>query len=364
MAHAGGQSCLKWDWTPDTWDWDPSVERWSPKKGQPKGSARLTVSTTGLDASDSYDFWREAVFYNFQAARKPVIRRDHFSAHAVALLADCGEFYTYRSDPITGDRKREHIARDDCDNIDIGLVIAGTRYQEGTDRRCWASAPGEFFIFDYRQPSHVEWTAHRGAHFRLNRTWLQEVFGYDLPLEDALSKALSGSPLAPFLKTQYGLLARKINHLSNDEREIILSHTRSLTLETLRHVGCDHFGPGKMTSLGLRIVAKRYIDQHLCHPGLDAVMIADHLGCSRATLYRAFKDQSFSVAGYIREQRLQLFMGKLRKAGEKKTLAFLAQECGFNDYATFNKTFQRRFDMTPGDARENAALDQAPPLTD
>src|SRR5690606_41963770 len=77
----------------------------------------------------------------------------------------------------------------------------------------------------------------------------------------------------------------------------------------------------------LCLAAQRYIDPNLSRPALDAATLALAIGCSRATLYRAFADHGLTVVGYIREQRLQKFHRLLKTAAKGGPIAVLAEQC-------------------------------------
>jgi AraC-like DNA-binding protein len=102
---------------------------------------------------------------------------------------------------------------------------------------------------------------------------------------------------------------------------------------------------------GLLLAACRLINQQLAHPGLDAAFIAGRLGCSRATLYRAFAHQNLAVAGYIREQRLQQVWSLLHTLPDAVPIAEVARRCGFLDSTSFSRLFRRRFGVRARDVR-------------
>lgn len=101
----------------------------------------------------------------------------------------------------------------------------------------------------------------------------------------------------------------------------------------------------------LWLAASRLIDLQLAHPGLDAAFIAARLGCSRATLYRAFADRDLAVAGYIREQRLQRVWCLLHSLPASVPIAEVARRCGFLDSTSFSRLFRRRFGVRARDVR-------------
>src|SRR5690606_30514628 len=99
------------------------------------------------------------------------------------------------------------------------------------------------------------------------------------------------------------------------------------------------------------VAAKRYIDAHLADPQLGVLGIAGALGCSRATLYRAFSERDVSLANYIKEARLSRAAQLLRKGAAPETLSKLAHDCGFTNADHFRREFRRRFGLSPSEFR-------------
>ena len=120
---------------------------------------------------------------------------------------------------------------------------------------------------------------------------------------------------------------------------------------TSRRGGTDAAGDEPARTDDLLLAACRLIDQQLAHPGLDAAFIAARLGCSRATLYRAFAARDLAVAGYIRERRLQRVWRLLHSLPPSVPIAEAARRCGFLDSTSFSRLFRRRFGMRARDVR-------------
>ncbi len=341
---------ISWDWTPETWAWSPDRERWRPEHGAPGECVHLEVTTEGIETTDAYDFWRETVFYNFCADPPDSDTDIEFKARADALIAARGEFYAYESDAISGARTHRQVRSDDAEGIDLGLVLAGERRHRESAGEHMAQV-GTLFFYDAAHSSQVRWSPHRGAHLSLRREEVVAAIGGDVPSATLVSKALADSALAPFLRAQLELFSRRIHLLSNVERALLLDSTIDLALSVLRSVAGPLAGSATPRRNNLFVAAKTLIARRLTDPDLDAVAIAERLGCSRATLYRAFADQGLTVSEYIREERLQRAMNSLRMIGRKVQIAQLAQEVGFRDPSNFGRAFRQRFGVNPSAVR-------------
>lgn len=340
------------NWTPDVWEWTPDRGRWSPEYGRPSECVFLALSTEAVPPREAYDYWRETVFYGFQADPPGADQRRAFQAEVAGLIAPRGDLYWYRSDPVSGHRDRKQCRRDDHPQVDLGLVLAGERGHQQEGDRALRAGPGELIFYDPAQPSRVDWGAHRGLHLSLDREAARRALGGVVPPPSELVRGLRRSPLYPFLEAQLRLMAAHGAHLEEPHRTLVFDQLLDLALGTLSAIGAR---PAHRPSL--LFAARQLIHRELAHPDLDVTTLARRLGCSRATLYRAFADQDLSVGGYLREARLRRVRRLLRRAPAHWTIAEIAARCGFVDSASFSRLFRRRFGFSPREARDPDAPD-------
>lgn len=299
-----------------------------------------------VGAQEAYDFWCDTVFYNFNAIRKP---EKEFSAIVKGVVSRRGAFFTYNSDEMTGARTTEHISRDGDDEINLGVVLAGTRQQaEGDDTETNAGA-GDLFFYNAATPSRIRWSRHRGLHLCLPLAEIGTGIG-KISASEAV-RHLSSSRLAPFLKGQLTMLAEGMDGLSPEEQAVMLQSSIDLAVVTLRAALLPEEGIPQAKG-GLFVAACLYIDGHLADQGLDPARIAQALGCSRATLYRRFADRDLTIAGYVREMRLQKMMRLLKSTPRSMTISQMATLAGFGDPVTMMQMFRRRFGGAPSDFRK------------
>jgi AraC family transcriptional regulator, positive regulator of tynA and feaB len=98
--------------------------------------------------------------------------------------------------------------------------------------------------------------------------------------------------------------------------------------------------------------AKLYLLAHLSDPDLDTPQLATHLGLSARYVQAIFAAQQSSVHHWILEQRLQQCrQDLLQTANPESRVATIAYRRGFNDLSYFNRSFKRRFGMTPSQCR-------------
>lgn len=101
-----------------------------------------------------------------------------------------------------------------------------------------------------------------------------------------------------------------------------------------------------------------WLQENYTDPDLQSEQVAKHFNISSRyiqSLFSKFGD-GLTFVSYLREQRLQRALTLLEsRAHEHLPIAQLCWSCGFSDPVHFGKVFRRRFGMTPGQARRNAA---------
>ena len=111
---------------------------------------------------------------------------------------------------------------------------------------------------------------------------------------------------------------------------------------------------------GFYWAARRLIDRLCTNADLTPERVAVALGCSRASLYRAFARRGESIAATIWSARIERAQRMLVSAeGAGLLVSDIAQHCGFRELPTFTRMFKRRFGMTPRDARDMAFANRA-----
>ncbi len=334
-----------WDWTPDEWAWSPDVGRWRPEYGSPSVCVAFDVTTSGLSPAQAYDYWRETVFYGFDADRNS--GDSGFSAHASGLLAPRAEFYAYQSDGVSGRRTQKQARVDGSDDVILGSVFTGRRWHRDDQESVVTSSRGDTFFYDAARPSRVMWGAHSGSHLALRRSDVVEALGQDVPPAGLVAEALARSSLSPLFAARMRLLSDTLSILTRVERALLLDGTVELALSVLQQAVCVSKGGQSGQREALFAAARRLIDKNLDNPDLDAGSVALALGCSRATLYRAFSDQGLTVYGYIRELRLQRVRKLLGAVERAESIAELARASGFRDPSNFGRAFRQRFGVSP-----------------
>lgn len=112
---------------------------------------------------------------------------------------------------------------------------------------------------------------------------------------------------------------------------------------------------------GLYEAARHYIADCCMHPELTPDRVAMAMGCSRASLYRAFVSHEESIGAAIWSARLERAYGMLVSAESiGMTIVDISLLCGFREITTFTRMFRRRYGTSPGKARDCRRSTAAP----
>ncbi|HEY7852395.1 MAG TPA: helix-turn-helix transcriptional regulator [Caulobacteraceae bacterium] len=96
---------------------------------------------------------------------------------------------------------------------------------------------------------------------------------------------------------------------------------------------------------GIARRALRHIEARIADPALSVAEVATAVGCSRATLYRAFTEHGTGVADLMRELRLRRASALLEQGS--MGVAEVALACGLVDARTLQRLCKARFGVSP-----------------
>jgi AraC-like DNA-binding protein len=172
---------------------------------------------------------------------------------------------------------------------------------------------------------------------------------------DALYHVPAETPGLALLR-DYAELAR--NSLASENRAAALAanHLYELTALVLEGFVRAETGRSERSIRAARLsLAKREILARLSEPDLGVASIARSLGISPRYLQRLFEAEGLTFSDFLREGRLELAFHRLRSDALREVgISVIAYDCGFSDLSHFNRTFRRRYGMTPSEVRAEA----------
>jgi AraC-like DNA-binding protein len=310
-----------------------------------------SFDTGGVPPHERFAFWRDCCMRRFEPTGSAGAVGKPFGASVRRLVGPTGAF-TYVRVTASGVRRTARMCRaDDVDDLVVGIGFgSGGNGWLGSPDRTFRQASREVRLFDYySQPSVTEWAGqeHRGLFVDLPRTAFDARTLSRILAADGARLAPGG--LAPLLAAQMQTLSRIAPGLAAPDREAGLRAVLDLTVTVLRREFGKDSAESDVCEDGMFVAAQALIRRQFGSPDLTPETLARRLGCSRAHLYRLFGRHQLTVAGFIRDTRLQQCRAALATGSASETIGDIAFRCGFENPVHFARLFRQRFGMRPSD---------------
>lgn len=254
------------------------------------------------------------------------------------------------------ERRRDHAGR----NSDGPIVLVINRGQyhsfpEGTKRSA-KLAPGDAALFDTTRPStHTYPGDHRSLALNIPRRRFLGAVRHGEDLDLATIPASNGV---------LRLLVHYANGLLDDAAlsepavvEQVADHLLDLTVLAL---GTDRDATETARNRGLRAarlaavlsrIRASYVDSDI-----SPELVAQRIGISTRYLHDLLHETGQSFSERVQELRLARAFTLLGRHGSsRRKIADIAYEAGFNDLSYFNRSFRRKYGLTPSSARGRSA---------
>lgn len=346
---AGPEPAGLFSWSSEIWSWSPEHVRWTLDLGLPTAPVFFEVSTDQFPVEARYDSWRKLLYYSFEGDPLPEGAAQAFTARTSCLISDPVQLVSYSSSAVSG-RGVPADRADDRETYTLGVVEEGERRYEQEGARPAVSRPGEFFVFDNRWHSRVTWSDHAAVQLSVRRADLEQRIGGAIPEPVEMMALLEAAEMGQMLKGQIRLAAKHMAGMRENEREFLLAQLLQLTMfacETATAANAYH-APQRRD---LWSAAITLIERNLGRPAFGAKALQSQLGCSRATLYRAFAEKSTSVSEQIANMRVARAKVML-SASPDMPINIVAARCGWYDSASFARAFRRHTGLSPSGFRE------------
>ncbi|MFC4727721.1 AraC family transcriptional regulator [Coralloluteibacterium thermophilus] len=306
------------------------------------------LSTDTVPWRERYEFWHEHVRAHFNwellRGRDP---GNGFQARFRHWMGDEASFV----DMSCGECRVARTA-DAGDELRLILMSAGqARIERRADAGIDCVSAGSLYLLDPGAVSRATWSAHHDLCLKLPRRAVVEAVGSDPLKGGAPICMLPNSGIAPFLTTQMRMLASHGTGMDAEDCASVLQNASALALFLLRRFLRREDAAPEEAHDALLVAAKRYIERHHRSHELNPDDVAAAVGCSRRQLYRIFGKEQLTVAGYLREVRLQQCRSDLERGGggREVRIGAIAYAHGFADLPAFSKLFKRRFGVSPSE---------------
>jgi AraC-like DNA-binding protein len=312
----------------------------------------LVHTTDGVPAAQRLAYWREGVMRRMvplgvEGTANP------FRGRMRRIVGDGLELIEFASEDVVAVRTPERCRIDGCDDVTIDLMHRSTNtwMDHGGTHRVKA---GDLYLVDYAKPSEVRRGRHCTVGLTMSRRLARDVLGDDTAPRAGMKFAASG--LARVLSHHLQATFEEAGRMAVAERAAAAKAAKDMALALLQATHEGMADPDRFVH-GFHHAALGLIDHECGDPELTPERIAIALGCSRASLYRAFAKRGESVAAAIWQARLKRAHRTLTSPeGIGLLVSDIAALSGFREMPTFTRMFKRRYGMTPSDARESGHL--------
>jgi AraC-like DNA-binding protein len=308
-----------------------------------------------LELVDTAGFARKTRYTSSHAADAGA-----FAASLRRLTMPEGMFSDIRMKATTLARTGHQCRADGVDDIALTITLAGSGAGWFADPdQATRLGSGLIRVRDQGRPYLLEWTGadNRTLHVefpraRLDRKTLDRVLA-------AAGGLLPPHGLVPMLAAQMHAFAEIAADLGPPARAAGLRAMIDLAVTVLRLEFGSEPAESEVCEDGMLVAAQALICRRFAAADLTPGKIAQRLGCSRAHLYRIFARHGLTVAGYLREVRLERCRAALAGAGPHETIGDIAFRCGFDNPVHFTRLFRERFGVRPREARVAAISDRS-----
>lgn len=312
-------------------------------------SSPMVLSTDHLPRAQRQEWLREVIgreYANVEIEPPPAGRL--FNEMTIYPWRDL-RLSSIRSNAITIERSRSEPTRISQDAY-LAVVLLSGDYSLEQDGREVTLRPGDMTIYDATRPHRI-FCPRRFSKLIVSipRPKLKERVGgveHSSALRIAGDRG-AGAVTAAFLRSCAGqahdLSGAEFAALSENWFDIL-----TLAL-TSGEPASGMASPGRAMA---RARIKRFVEQNLGKPDLDAAMVAADVGISQRYVNDILSDEGRSLMRYVLTRRLEKCRRDLSTpAGAGTQITEVAFRWGFNDLSHFSRSFKQRYGLSPRDFR-------------
>ena len=282
----------------------------------------------------------------------------HHDWRAEVLTGPVGIFHVSRitAPPMTAFRTPRLIRASDPELFKVDVQLRGhTVFAQGG--REAALDPGDFTLVDLSRPSQL---ADRGDEHEV----LVVTFPYAaLPLRHDELARLTAVPIsgseglgAPISSLARHLVRHVDEYAPTDGARLAAALMDLLVVALAQQLDCGPSVPADTRRRALLTTVQTFIERRLGDPELSPGMIAAENHVSLRYLHKLFETQQMTVAGWIRQRRLERCRRDLRDpALSHLPVSAIAARSGLIDAAHFSRVFRAAYGISPSEYRLTAA---------
>lgn len=324
---------------------DSSPEPTAPKDPVP----HAVFSVDDVKVREKYAVWRDSIACIFDVEATKETRENNFYASVDTHMLDSIMLARTHTRGQQFNRTSMTIGRDSMDHIMIQLYETGHTSCEHRNGETDIPQSG-LLVFDLSQEVYGKTFDFNNLSMFIPRKMLENSLK---DIDGQHMRALSPhEPMVKLLRDHMLSLKTLAGQMTASQAIEIAPATATLTAACLNASAADTPGGIEVLSNTQYSVAKQYIESQLCSRLLTPETIAKAVGVSRSRLYDMFKPFG-GIAAYIKERRLNLALRRIINKSEGHIpIHTIAMDCGFASDSDFSRSFKKRFEMTPREARQ------------
>ncbi|MGB3271595.1 MAG: AraC family transcriptional regulator [Xanthobacteraceae bacterium] len=317
----------------------------------PAPPSSLVLSTAALPARDRLPVWREVFGHSMVRLDIEPVKSTFFHAEGELRVLPGAAFAAVSVTPVRVSRTQKLIAEDMADmafviTADVPFHVT----QNGRERML--DAGDAIFLRGGERSTILSCDRAKFTNISVPMGDLTSL----LPScqEPSMTVVSRQSDVLGLLLGYVRLLQARQQPLSDELGRIAASHIRDLMAAMISAepgaglVDCER---GGLRATRLRAI-KADIGGHLCEPKLSIDTIAMRHGISPRYVRKLFQEEQTTFSDFVLLLRLERSRQLLRSPQHAaSTVASIAHACGFGDLSYFNRTFRRRYGITPSDLR-------------
>ncbi|MEQ8393287.1 MAG: AraC family transcriptional regulator [Thalassospira sp.] len=318
------------------------------------GTASTYFTVDGLPVHERYGIWKDAIQSIFSVDAEKQIREDDFRTTIESHLFGSLMLMEVHTRAQQWGRGYEQIAGNGMDHYGIGLYQEGTVYCEGA-KGGKVLKPGGLMIYDLTQPFTAETSDLKNLNLVIPRSLVEDLLHQ--PDEHCMRFLEPSDPMVQIIRDMIISLHRNVVSL-NYQQSLVLEKTIPMLLANCLNSisGQTRETSHERQNILSMVRMRRYFRENLGSPELNPRQAAQDLGVSRSKLYTCFAPYG-GVYNYVRDLRLRRAITLLNDPLHARSSIYdIALECGFSSDASFIRAFREKYDVTPGEVRNGAAV--------
>jgi AraC-like DNA-binding protein len=313
------------------------------------GVAAFTYA--GAPKGQSYEAWREGFCRGFCQLDAAPSAAGHIECTVKVTRVGSLSFGAAHGTSASFLRTRSLLS-DGCDDLVLVTAAAGDvlTVQRG---RTMELRPSQMCLMSLDDIAECGLSS--GGRFTALRLPRPDLLAISRDSEDKLSKPLGASPhLQEIVSSYFALCAGTAASLDAFGQHTMAQHMTELVALLLR-AEADDAPPALRAGYGearLQLIQAHAL-RRLGDADLTIVSAARRAGLTPKQVQRLFAATGATFSEFVLEQRLLLARRRLSSADSRHAkISAVAQDAGFGDLSYFNRSFRRRFGMTPSEWRD------------